>query len=153
METSNDNQKVADNLYVVAKIDEFNNKNYILKLLSVEAKIYSDEKDWLDNPTLNYAKNEFCKLKCGLYTGATNSIISIDAAKKYAIKIVPSQNMFKTVDGIVRNVLGRTKWLSVDIQGVIAELSFVVIDHDDHEKSSRKSTRTTKATMTKLWLT
>ena len=59
--------------------------------------------------------------------------MSYKAALNKNLVILGSDKKFKTADGVIQNVIGITKSLCVEIQGTFAFMSFVVIDHKDHD--------------------
>jgi hypothetical protein len=134
--------KISDPLLEDVAINSENSVNVVemtshaasfndVALLSVEAWVSSDEKEWTTKSSAN--KDKRLKLKCGLDTGATSSIMSHLSAVKNGIKILKSDKMFKTADGVVQSCLGKTKPLTINVQGRLAVLELIVIDHHDHD--------------------
>jgi hypothetical protein len=100
-----------------------------LSLLTVQAMVSSKEPKWTSVPV---ARDHEVEMTCGLDTGATHSIMSYKAAIRHKVLIVPSELRYKTADGVVHNMAGCTKELTVSVQGSVASLKFVVIDHKDN---------------------
>ena len=72
-------------------------------------------------------------LKCGLDTGATQSIMSHQTAAKYGFKILGSNKKIKTANNMISRVIGKTEVLDLEINKSVASLSFVIIEHEDHD--------------------
>ncbi len=72
------------------------------------------------------------KLKLYFDSGATASILSSRVAQENDIKIKPSDVKVKLADNAT-NVMGKTEDLLVDINGHTCYISFLVMEHDDHD--------------------
>ena len=72
-------------------------------------------------------------MTCGLDTGATSSIMSFKTALRHQITILPSPLRYRGPDGLEQAVTGKTKKLTVNIQGSCVEITFIIIDHSDHD--------------------
>jgi hypothetical protein len=101
-----------------------------LSLLTVQAMVSNKEPKWTSVPV---ARDHEVKMTSGLETGATHSIMSYKAAVRHKVLKGPSELPYKTADGVVHNVAGCTKELTVLVQSSVASLKFVVIDHKDND--------------------
>jgi hypothetical protein len=66
-------------------------------------------------------------------SGATASILSARVAHENGIEIKASDVKVKLADNATTNVIGRTNELLVDINGHTCFISFLVMEHDDHD--------------------
>ena len=66
-------------------------------------------------------------------SGATMSIVSERVRKKNGLSIIPSEIKVKVADNTIMQVLGVTEPLSVEINGHTCELTFLIMEHDDHD--------------------
>jgi hypothetical protein len=73
------------------------------------------------------------KLKLYFDSGATASILSARVAHEYGIKMNPSEVKVKLADNATTNVVGKTDELLVEINGHTCYISFLVLEHDDHD--------------------
>ena len=73
-------------------------------------------------------------VKLSFDSGATASIMSRKAVKKFNFKRFDSEVQIKTADNNISNVIGITESLTVNIKDiVITKLKFLIIDHEDHD--------------------
>jgi hypothetical protein len=72
-------------------------------------------------------------MKIGLDSGASTSIMSVTAARKHGFKILKSKLRIKEVLGKTTPVVGVTEELLVDVYGHKYKISFMVIEHEDHD--------------------
>ena len=72
-------------------------------------------------------------MTCGLDTGATSSIMSFKTATRHQITILPYPLQYRGPDGLEQAVTGKKKKLSVNIQGSTVDITFIIIDHSDHD--------------------
>ena len=112
--------------YTIELFSSDTNNN--LKLLAVHALVEGTDPGWRKGHS-----SQEIEMRCGLDTGATHSIMSHKAAIKHNLVILKSDKLFKTADGVVRSVIGKTKNLKVNVQGSHAFISFIVIEHNDHD--------------------
>ena len=73
------------------------------------------------------------EMTCGLDSGATRSCMGCKTTLRHNIRILPSPLKYKGPDGIEKPVIGETKKLTVNVQGSSVEISFIIIDHSDHD--------------------
>jgi hypothetical protein len=73
------------------------------------------------------------KLKFSFDIGATASIIAYDVEERNNFKILPSEVKVKTADNTVSEAIGVTELMTVEIQGHICKLRFLIMDHEDHK--------------------
>ena len=60
-------------------------------------------------------------------------MMTASIAHQHGFKIIPSNIQIKSANNAVTSVLGISESLSIDIQGHSCQLSFIVLEHDDHE--------------------
>jgi hypothetical protein len=72
-------------------------------------------------------------LLCTLDSAASVSMISEVTARHYDFSILPSGRLIKSSNNAVTVVIGTNHMVTVDIKGHSCQLTFVVLDHDDHE--------------------
>ena len=56
-----------------------------------------------------------------------------DVANRYNFTILPSDIQIKSANNAVTAVVGVTAALTIDINGHTCQISFIVLEHDDHE--------------------
>ena len=66
-------------------------------------------------------------------SGATVCCLSHQTALKHGIPILPSKQKIKVADDLIRDVIGETEELSIEIQGHVCKEIFLVINHSDHD--------------------
>jgi hypothetical protein len=119
-------QKDPFNINVVDVLTIYSDNS--LSLLKVQGLISSMVPKWKTGSI-----NDSIEMTCGLDTGATSSIMSYKTAMRYQITVDYSPLMFKGPDGVKQPVAGVTKTLSINVQGSLVEIQFVVIHHSDHD--------------------
>ena len=73
------------------------------------------------------------EMKVAFDTGASSSIMSKRTALTHGITVYESDTQIKTDDERVSKAYGVTDKLQIDIEGNIAYMKFVVIDHKEHD--------------------
>jgi len=73
------------------------------------------------------------KMKLYFDSGATASILSARVAQENGIEINASDVKVKLADNATTKVIGKTNDLLVDINGHTCFISFLVMEHDDHD--------------------
>jgi hypothetical protein len=72
-------------------------------------------------------------LLCTLDTASAVSMMTVSTARQHGFAIFPSDITIKSANNAVTPVVGVTDELQIDIQGHSCSISFIVLDHDDHE--------------------
>jgi len=68
-----------------------------------------------------------------LDSGATVSVMSSRMMAKHGLNIIPSDIRVKVANNNVSKVVGVTELLSVEVQGHACKISFIIMDHEDHD--------------------
>ena len=118
---------ISSTVYVIEILNTDANENF--KLLKVQALITCGDKNWTQ---LNKHGVKI-EMTCGLDSGATRSCMGCKTTLRHNIRILPSPLKYKGPDGIEKPVIGETKKLTVNVQGSSVEISFIIIDHSDHD--------------------
>jgi len=72
-------------------------------------------------------------LLCTLDTASAVSMMTVSTARQHGFAIFPSDITNKSANKAVTPVVGVTDELQIDIHGHSCSISFIVLDHDDHE--------------------
>ncbi len=72
-------------------------------------------------------------LLCTLDSASSVSMMTRDVANRYNFTILPSDIQIKSANNAVTAVVGVTEILTIDINGHTCQISFIVLEHDDHE--------------------
>ena len=72
-------------------------------------------------------------LLCTLDTASAVSMMTVSTARQHGFAIFPSDITIKSANNAVTTVVGVTDELRIDIHGHSCSISFIVLDHDDHE--------------------
>jgi hypothetical protein len=72
-------------------------------------------------------------LLCTLDTASAISMMTVSTARQHGFAIFPSDITIKSANNAVTPVVGVTDELQIDIHGHSCSISFIVLDHDDHE--------------------
>jgi hypothetical protein len=72
-------------------------------------------------------------MRVGLDSGATTSVLSRSAAERFGIQVLPSQIQVESVLGASTKIDGVTKPIEVCVHGSSCTLTFLVIDHKQHD--------------------
>ena len=72
-------------------------------------------------------------VKLSLDSGAVESIMSRKTVERFGLSMADSAVKIKTATNEVRQVLGETEEVTVDIQGHTCRMPFLVLDMEDHE--------------------
>jgi len=78
-------------------------------------------------------KIENCEMLMALDSGATASILSLNAANKFGLQIRNSDHSIRTASDEVIKVCGETDFLSVEIANRTCKLKFLVIPREEHD--------------------
>jgi hypothetical protein len=72
-------------------------------------------------------------LLCTLDSASSVSMMTLDVANRYIFTILPSDIQIKSANNAVTAVGGVTEALTIDINGHTCQISFIVLEHYDHE--------------------
>jgi len=73
------------------------------------------------------------KMSLSLDSGATVSVMSSKMVTKHKLTIIPSDIQVRVANNYVSKIIGVTENVSVEVQGHVCKLSFIIMDHEDHD--------------------
>jgi hypothetical protein len=73
------------------------------------------------------------EVKLSLDIGAVESVISKGTVERLGLTVYPSEVQVKTATNEISNVLGETQKLCVNVEGHTCNISFLVLEMDDHD--------------------
>ena len=103
-------------------------KEYDVNAVEVLVNSVSNENAMRVDGYVNGNKVEFI-----LDSGAAISVINERVLNKYNMSIFKTNQKIKTATNDVRNAIGTTGNVRVEIKGQVVEMQFLIVDHDDHE--------------------